>query len=66
MVNHWIFEQEGNHTPSTKPILPERVPLPSENEIPNLLGVTGNELHDRTERGPMKKYEIKTVLAFFT
>ena len=27
--------QEGNHTPSTKPILPERVTLPSGNEIPN-------------------------------
>ena len=29
------WEQEGNHTPSTKPILPERVTLPSGNEIPN-------------------------------
>ena len=27
--------QEGNHTPSTKPILPERVTLPSWNKIPN-------------------------------
>ena len=39
--------QEGNHTPSTKPILPERVTLP--------LGVTGNELYDGAERGPVDR-----------
>ena len=26
----------GNHTPSIKPVLPERVTLPSGNEIPSL------------------------------
>ena len=34
----------GNHTPSIKPILPERVTLPS-----------GNELHDGAETGPVDK-----------
>ena len=47
--------QEGNHTPSTKPIRPERVTLPSGNEIPNPLGVTGNELHDGAESGPVDR-----------
>ena len=47
--------QEGNHTPSTKPILPERVTLPSGNEIPNHYGVTGDELHNGTEKGPVDR-----------
>ena len=50
-----LYVQEGNHTPSTKPILPERVTLASGNEIPNPLGVTGNELHDGAERSPVDR-----------
>ena len=37
----------GNHTPSIKPILPERVPLSSGNEISIKDDSTGDELHDR-------------------
>ena len=32
-VYYIILYQEGNHTPSTKPVLPEQVAFPSGNEI---------------------------------
>ena len=56
--------QEGNHTPSTKPILSH---IAIWERDPQSLGVTGDELHDGAERGPVhcwqgwrQKYESKT------
>ena len=45
----------GNHTPSTKPILPERVTLLS-GEISI---VHGDELHDGAERGPVDRDGVR-------
>ena len=42
--------QEGNHSSSTIPILRERVTLRSGKEVSRM---TGNELHDGAERGPV-------------
>ena len=47
------YYSSGNHTPSTKPILPERVILPSGNEIS--IEDDWDELHDGAERGPVDR-----------
>ena len=46
------INQEGNHTPSTKPILSH---IAVWERDPQSLGVTGDELHDGPERGPVHR-----------
>ena len=58
----FLHSPSGNHTPSTKPILPERVTMSSGNEI-SIVNIhcrmTEDELHNGAERGPVDRDGVR-------